>query len=74
MQPWITPWVGLDTLAINIAKLCSAGTKLSFVDFAEQKGLLGWEDTIAEEARKERVARRKQQRVLLQKPPQKGWN
>ncbi|KAL4775263.1 hypothetical protein BDW60DRAFT_204529 [Aspergillus nidulans var. acristatus] len=74
MQRWITPWIGLDTLAINIAKLCSAGTKLSFVDFAEQKGLLGWQDTIAEEAGKERVARRKQQKVLSQKPSQKGWN
>ncbi|KAL4982557.1 hypothetical protein BDW68DRAFT_192064 [Aspergillus falconensis] len=53
---WITPWIGLDTLAINIAKLCSAGTKLNFVEFAEQKGLLGWGDTIAEKARKERNA------------------
>jgi hypothetical protein len=74
MQRWITPWICLDTLAINIAKLCSAGTKLSFVDFAEQKGLLGWQDTIAEEAGKESVARRKQQKVLSQKPSQKGWN
>ncbi|KAB8250203.1 RNA 3'-terminal phosphate cyclase/enolpyruvate transferase [Aspergillus flavus] len=47
MQRWLTPWIGLDTLAINIAKLAGAGTKLSFVDFPEQKGLLGWQDTIA---------------------------
>ncbi|RMZ40787.1 hypothetical protein AFCA_005107 [Aspergillus flavus] len=52
MQRWLTPWIGLDTLAINIAKLASAGTNLSFVDFPEQKGLLGWQDTIAVEARK----------------------
>ncbi|KAL4976600.1 hypothetical protein BDW66DRAFT_150954 [Aspergillus desertorum] len=64
----------LDTLAINIAKLCSAGTRLSFVGFAEQKGLLGWGDTVAEEARKERVAREKQQMMLSQTPLQKVWN
>ncbi|KAB8069926.1 hypothetical protein BDV29DRAFT_198326 [Aspergillus leporis] len=61
MQRWITPWIGLDTLAINIAKLCSAGTKLSFVDFPERKGLLGWQDTMMMEAKKERTVCRKQQ-------------
>lgn len=53
MQRWVTPWIGLDTLAINIARLCSTGTKLGFVDFPEQKGLLGWQDTIAAEAKKQ---------------------
>jgi 2-polyprenyl-6-methoxyphenol hydroxylase and related FAD-dependent oxidoreductases len=61
MQRWVTPWIGLDTLAINIARLCSAGTKLDFVEFPEQKGLLGWQDTIAAEAKKQRLAKRKQQ-------------
>lgn len=61
MQRWVTPWIGLDTLAINIAKLCSAGTKLDFVEFPEQKGLLGWQDTIAAEAKKQRLAKHKQQ-------------
>lgn len=64
MQRWLTPWIGLDTLAINIAKLAGAGTKLSFVDFPEQKGLLGWQDTIAVEARKKRAARQNEQRKL----------
>ncbi|GMG09991.1 unnamed protein product [Aspergillus oryzae] len=64
MQRWLTPWIGLDTLAIKIAKLASTGTNLSFVDFPEQKGLLGWQDTIAVEARKKRAARQNEQRKL----------
>ncbi|GAB1213226.1 hypothetical protein ATERTT37_002375 [Aspergillus terreus] len=74
MQRWVTPWIGLDTLAINIAKLCSAGTKLSFVDFAEQKGLLGWQDTIEAETMKERANKRKAKRLVSQNLSQKGWN
>ncbi|CAI7658434.1 unnamed protein product [Penicillium glandicola] len=55
-QRWLTPWIGLDKLAIDIAMLCSTGPKLNFVDFPEQRGLLGWQDTIAAEAKKEHEA------------------
>lgn len=53
MQRWITPWIGLDMLAVNIAKLCSGGNKLNFVEFQGQRGLLGWQDSMAEEAEKQ---------------------
>ncbi|OQE39011.1 hypothetical protein PENCOP_c007G00516 [Penicillium coprophilum] len=52
-QRWLTPWIGLDKMAIGIAMLRSGGPKLKFVDIPEQRGLLGWQDTIAAEAKKE---------------------
>jgi len=55
-QRWLTPIVGLDTLAKNIAGLCVTAPKLSYVDFEEKRGLLGWQDTMAVE--KEREMRR----------------
>ncbi|EFR04324.1 FAD binding domain-containing protein [Nannizzia gypsea CBS 118893] len=42
---WITPLIGLDALAINIAKLASSAPKLDYVPFIERRGLLGWQDT-----------------------------
>ncbi|KAF4990930.1 hypothetical protein FGRMN_8168 [Fusarium graminum] len=46
-QRWLTPIVGLDTLAQKIAGLCVAAPKLSYVPFDEQRGILGWQDTMA---------------------------
>ncbi|KAJ6172832.1 hypothetical protein N7470_001899 [Penicillium chermesinum] len=71
MQRWVTPWIGLDTLAINIAKLCSGGVKLSFVDFKEQRGLLGWQDMMTKEARREMLARK--EAVGMSRDVSKTW-
>jgi hypothetical protein len=49
VQRWLTPIVGLDTLAKNIAGLCVTAPKLSYVDFNEKRGKLGWQDTMAVE-------------------------
>lgn len=46
-QRWLTPILGLDFLAKNIAKLCSGAPKLSYVEFEEERGVLGWKDTEA---------------------------
>ncbi|KAJ8120320.1 hypothetical protein O1611_g10396 [Lasiodiplodia mahajangana] len=54
-QRWITPIVGLDFLAGNIAKLCVGAPKLSYVQFDEQRGTLGWDDTKAAEAQRRDV-------------------
>ncbi|KAK2612306.1 FAD-dependent monooxygenase dep2 [Conoideocrella luteorostrata] len=53
VQRWLTPVIGLDTLAKNIAGLCVTAPKLSYVDFEEQRGILGWQDTLAAEREKE---------------------
>ena len=45
-QRWLTPILGMDFLAKNIAVLCSGAPKLSYVQFDEQRGLLGWKDTL----------------------------
>lgn len=59
MQRWITPWIGLDNLAVNIAKLCNTGPKSCFVEFDRQRGLLGWQDTMAAEEKRELEERNK---------------
>jgi 2-polyprenyl-6-methoxyphenol hydroxylase-like FAD-dependent oxidoreductase len=46
IQRWLTPIVGLDTLARNIAGLYVTAPKLSYVDFEEERGILGWQDTL----------------------------
>ncbi|KAK7757299.1 hypothetical protein SLS62_000849 [Diatrype stigma] len=46
-QRWLTPLIGLDRLAMNIAVLCAGAPKLSYVQFDEQRGRLGWQDTLA---------------------------
>lgn len=46
-QRWLTPILGMDFLAKNIAELCSGAPKLNFVQFDEQRGLLGWKDTLS---------------------------
>lgn len=46
-QRWLTPILGMDFLAKNIAELCSGAPKLKYVPFDEQRGLLGWKDTLA---------------------------
>lgn len=76
MQRWITPWIGLDNLAVNIAKLCSTGPKLSFVEFPEQRGLLGWQDTTtaAEEKKKERQRNRTAAPQLKKPSSRWDWN
>ncbi|KAF5570493.1 FAD binding domain-containing protein [Fusarium phyllophilum] len=58
-QRWLTPIIGLDTLAQKIAGLCVTAPKLSFVEFEERRGILGWQDTLEAEkkyAMKGRVA------------------
>ncbi|KAF5258648.1 hypothetical protein FOXYS1_10763 [Fusarium oxysporum] len=50
-QRWLTPVIGLDTLAQKIAGLCVTAPKLNYVDFEERRGILGWQDTM--EAEKE---------------------
>ncbi|KAI0403613.1 hypothetical protein F4802DRAFT_608014 [Xylaria palmicola] len=55
-QRWMTPIVGLDFLAGNIAKLCVGAPKLSYVKFDEQRGTLGWDDTKAAEAQDKDVS------------------
>ncbi|KAF5975882.1 FAD binding domain-containing protein [Fusarium coicis] len=45
-QRWLTPIIGLDTLAQKIAGLCVKAPKLSFVEFEEKRGILGWQDTM----------------------------
>lgn len=52
-QRWLTPFVGLDTLAKNIAGLCVTAPKLSYIDFEEQRGELEWQDTMAREKERE---------------------
>lgn len=44
IQRWLTPVVGLDSLAKNIAILCTGAPKLSFVPFTQRRGLLRWPD------------------------------
>lgn len=46
-QRWLTPILGMDFLAKNIAELCSGAPKLHYVQFDEQRGLLGWKDTLS---------------------------
>ncbi|KAK6215287.1 hypothetical protein QIS74_08306 [Colletotrichum tabaci] len=53
VQRWLTPFVGLDTLAKNIAGLCVTAPKLSYVEFEERRGVLGWQDTMAAEKERE---------------------
>ncbi|KAF5581811.1 FAD binding domain-containing protein [Fusarium pseudocircinatum] len=48
-QRWLTPIIGLDTLAQKIAGLCVAAPKLSFIEFEERRGVLGWQDTMQAE-------------------------
>ncbi|KAF4778492.1 hypothetical protein HER10_EVM0005774 [Colletotrichum scovillei] len=61
VQRWLTPIVGLDTLAKNIAGLCVTAPKLTYVDFDEKRGILGWQDTLS--AVKEREAREDDERL-----------
>ncbi|KAK1518072.1 hypothetical protein CPAR01_15721 [Colletotrichum paranaense] len=61
VQRWLTPIVGLDTLAKNIAGLCVMAPKLTYVDFDEKRGILGWQDTLS--AVKEREAREEDERL-----------
>ncbi|OHE97146.1 hypothetical protein CORC01_07587 [Colletotrichum orchidophilum] len=53
VQRWLTPIVGLDTLAKNIAGLSVTAPKLSYVEFEERRGVLGWQDTMAAEKDRE---------------------
>ncbi|KAF5688682.1 FAD binding domain-containing protein [Fusarium denticulatum] len=48
-QRWLTPIIGLDTLAQKIAGLCVTAPKLSFIEFEEKRGILGWQDTMQAE-------------------------
>ncbi|GKU06435.1 fad-containing protein [Fusarium langsethiae] len=52
-QRWLTPIIGLDTLAQKIAGLCVTAPKLAYVDFDERRGILGWQDTLAAEKERE---------------------
>lgn len=71
VQRWLTPVVGLDTLAKNIAGLCVTAPKLSYVDFAERRGILAWQDTMA--AEKEREMRDKIARGEGDEHLKSGW-
>lgn len=59
VQRWLSPVVGLDALAKNIAGLSVTAPKLSYVDFEEKRGVLLWQDTLAAEQEKERDLREK---------------
>jgi hypothetical protein len=48
VQRWMTPIVGLDTLAKNIAGLCVTAPKLTYIQFQQKKGILDWQDTVAD--------------------------
>ncbi|KAL0769515.1 hypothetical protein CaCOL14_008823 [Colletotrichum acutatum] len=61
VQRWLTPIVGLDTLAKNIAGLCVTAPKLTYVDFDEKRGILGWQDTLS--AVREREVREEDERL-----------
>ncbi|KXH50583.1 hypothetical protein CSAL01_11463 [Colletotrichum salicis] len=61
VQRWLTPIVGLDTLAKNIAGLCVTAPKLTYVVFDEKRGILGWQDTLS--AVKEREVREGDERL-----------
>ncbi|KAH7199517.1 hypothetical protein DER44DRAFT_729799 [Fusarium oxysporum] len=56
-QRWLTPVIGLDTLAQKIAGLCVTAPKLNYVEFEERRGILGWQDTM--EAEKEHAMKGK---------------
>ncbi|KAJ2990432.1 hypothetical protein NUW58_g2949 [Xylaria curta] len=66
-QRWMTPIIGLDFLAGNIAKLCVGAPKLSYVEFEEQRGSLGWEDTKATAALNDAG-------TLMRKKGLSGWD
>nr|ART35001.1 putative monooxygenase [Fusarium aywerte] len=59
VQRWMTPIIGLDTLAQKIAGLCATAPKLSYVSFDEKRGILGWQDTLEAEREKEKEAQGK---------------
>lgn len=43
----LTPILGLDAQAKQIADICLGAPKLSYVDFAERRGLVAWKDSVA---------------------------
>ncbi|KAI1026380.1 hypothetical protein LB503_012854 [Fusarium chuoi] len=71
IQRWLTPIIGLDTLAQKIAGLCVTAPKLDFVEFEERRGILGWQDTIEAEKgyeMKGKVAEKKKKKTVM------SWN
>ncbi|KAI1017868.1 hypothetical protein LB504_003974 [Fusarium proliferatum] len=65
IQRWLTPIIGLDTLAQKITGLCITAPKLNFVEFEERRGILGWQDTIEAGKgyqRKGKVAKKKKKK------------
>ncbi|KAG5766645.1 hypothetical protein H9Q72_005309 [Fusarium xylarioides] len=56
-QRWLTPIIELDTLAQKISGVCVTAPKLSFVEFEERRGILGWQDKM--EAEKEHAMKGK---------------
>ncbi|KAF5540997.1 FAD binding domain-containing protein [Fusarium mexicanum] len=51
-QRWLTPIIGLDSLAKKFAGLCITAPKLNFVEFDERRGILGWQDTMEVEKKR----------------------
>ncbi|EWG38549.1 hypothetical protein FVEG_01739 [Fusarium verticillioides 7600] len=71
-QRWLTPIIGLDTLAQKIAGLCVTAPKLSFVEFEEKRGIMGWQDTI--EAEKKYAMKGKAAKKELTGMTWNNWN
>ncbi|CZS93680.1 hypothetical protein WAI453_001167 [Rhynchosporium graminicola] len=44
IQRWVMPVIGLDFVAKQIAQTCSEAPKLNYVQFAEERGTLGWKE------------------------------